>query len=222
MEVDQMMKKALVALAFSGMALSAQAASLLSEGFDNVANLSSQGWVLNNASTPGGIVSGWFQGDQNIFPAHSGAAESYAAANYNNAAAGGIINNWLITPEFSTGANGATVSFWLRADAIAGFSDQLSFGFSNGSSDLGAFSMSTPVTIGTDGWMRYAFDVAAGGNARFAMQYTGSADLVNYVGIDTLSIDAIPTAADVPEPTTMAILFAGVMGLAMSRRRKRG
>ena len=196
-----MMKKALVALAFSGMALSAQAASLLSEGFDNVANLSSQGWLLSNTSTPVGST-GWYQGVESIFPAHSGEASSYAAANYNSAAAGGIINNWLITPEFSTGANGATVSFWLRADAIAGFSDQLSFGFSNGSSDLGAFSMSTPVTIGTDGWMRYAFDVAAGGNARFAMQYTGSADLANYVGIDTLSIDAIPAAADVPEPTT--------------------
>jgi len=216
-----MMKKALVALAFSGMALSAQAATLLSEGFDNVGNLSSQGWVLSNTSNPVGLT-GWFQGNESFFPAHSGEANSYAAANYNNAAAGGIINNWLITPEFATGANGATVSFWLRADAAAGFSDQLAFGFSNGSSDLGAFSMSTPVTIGTDGWMRYAFDVAAGGNARFAMQYTGSADLANYVGIDTLSIDAIPTAADVPEPTTMAILFAGVMGLAMSRRRKRG
>lgn len=216
-----MMKKALVALAFSGMALSAQAASLLSEGFDNVANLSSQGWVLSNTSAPVGTT-GWYQGVESIFPAHSGEAGSYAAANYNNAAAGGILNNWLITPEFSTGANGATVSFWLRADAATGFSDQLSFGFSNGSSDLGAFSMSTPVTIGTDGWMRYAFDVAAGGNARFAMQYTGSADFANYVGIDTLSIDAIPAAAAVPEPTTMAILFAGVMGLAMSRRRKRG
>ena len=217
-----MMKKALVALAFSGMALSAQAATLLSEGFDNVANLASQGWVLNNASTPTGSVSGWFQGVESIFPAYSGEANSYAAANYNNAAAGGILNNWLITPEFSTGANGATVSFWLRGAVDAGFSDQLAFGFSNGSSALNAFSMSTPVTIGTDGWVRYAFDVAAGGNARFAVQYTGSADLAAYVGIDNLSIDAIGDATAVPEPTTMAILFAGVMGLAMSRRRKRG
>ncbi|MBD8673362.1 PEP-CTERM sorting domain-containing protein [Massilia sp. CFBP 13721] len=215
------MKKALVALAFSGMALSAQAATLLSEGFDNVGNLTSQGWVLSNASAPPGSTS-WFQGVETIFPAYSGDAGSYAAANYNNAGAGGIINNWLITPEFATGATGATVSFWLRAAVDPGFSDQLSFGFSNGSSALNAFSMSTPVTIGTDGWVRYAFDVAASGNARFAVQYTGSADLAAYVGIDSLSIDAIGDATAVPEPTTMAILFAGVMGLAMSRRRKRG
>jgi hypothetical protein len=54
------------------------------------------------------------------------------------------------------------------------------------------------------------------GNARFALQYTGAADLANYVGVDSLLV------SEVPEPSTMLSLFAGAMGLALVRRRKRG
>jgi hypothetical protein len=217
MEAHQMMKKALVALAISGMAMSAQAGALLNEGFEDVAGLASKGWVLNNASTPPGITSGWAQGSPTVFPALSGTSNSFASANYENAAAGGVLNNWLITPEFSTGINGATVSFWLRADAFADTSDQLAFGFSNGSSALSAFVLGSPVTVGTDGWMRYTANIGGGnGNARFALQYTGAADFANYVGVDSLLV------SEVPEPSTMLSLFAGAMGLALARRRKRG
>jgi hypothetical protein len=215
LEAHQMMKKALVALAFSGMALSAQAGALLAEGFDDVGGLAAKGWVLNNASTPAGST-GWYQGDQSQFPALTGAADSYAAANYNNAAVGGNVANWLITPEFSTGVNGAIVSFWLRAGAADGYSDQVAFGFSNGSSALSDFALASPVTVGTDGWLRYETRVGASGSARFALQYTGAADFANYIGVDSLVVSAVP------EPSTMMILFAGVMGLTMSRRRKRG
>ena len=211
-----MMKKALVALAFSGVALSAQAGALLAEGFDEVDGLAAKGWVLNNASAPPGETSGWAQGSQNIFPALNGPANSYASANFANAAAGGNLNNWLISPEFSSDVNGVIVSFWLRADALAGTSDQLAFGFSGGSTDLLAFTMAPTFTVGTDGWTRYETRFIGEGTARFALQYTGAADFSNYVGVDNFLV------AEVPEPSTMAILFAGVMGLAMSRRRKRG
>jgi hypothetical protein len=216
MEAHQMMKKALVALAISGMAMSAQAGTLLNEGFENVADLATKGWVLNNASTVGGTVPGWYQGDESQFAAQSGAPNSYAAANYNNAAAGGTLNNWLITPEFTTGVNGATVSFWLRAGAADGFSDQVAFGISNGSSSLSAFSMTPVMTVGTDGWMRYAATIGGNSSYRLALQYTGDANFANYLGVDSLQV------SDVPEPSTMLSLFAGAMGLALARRRKRG
>lgn len=212
-----MMKKALVALAFSGMALSAQAGALLAEGFEDVGGLAAKGWVLNNASTPSGTTSGWAQGSSNVFPALNGAANSYASANYLNAAAGGELNNWLITPEFSTGINGAIVSFWLRADAYAGTSDQIAFGFGNASGQLNSFILGSPITVGTDGWARYEARTTGGlGNARFALQYTGAADFANFVGVDSLEVSAVP------EPSTMLSLFAGAMGLALVRRRKRG
>src|SRR6478609_2463871 len=53
---------------------------LLSEGFNNVASLGAAGWVFTNASTP--VGQSWFQGNSGIFAAQSGAATSYAAANF--------------------------------------------------------------------------------------------------------------------------------------------
>ena len=212
-----MIKKALVALAITGTMASAQAGYLVKENFDNVNTLTGKGWVLNNASTPGGMT-GWFEGDQQQFSSFDGAPNSYIAANYRNAPEGCIINNWLITPEFSL-AEGVVVSFWLRAAEYPGTSDQLAFGFSNGSSDLSSFVMTGPVTVSTDGWALYEKRIEKGavaGNARFAVQYTGSYDSSNYVGLDNFAI------SEIPEPSSMLMLGAGVMGLVAARRRKRG
>ncbi len=211
-----MMKKALVGLAFSAVAMSAQAGALVKEGFDDVSTLAAKGWVLTNASTPSGLVENWFQGDQSKFRSLSGARESYIAGNYNLAAAGGTLDSWLITPEFSL-EQGATLSFWARGEAAAGYSDLLSFAASSGSSALTAFSTAPSFTVATNGWTRYVVSLGKGeGTGRFAIRYTGAADASNYVGIDSLLV------AEIPEPSTMAILFAGAMGLMMSRRRKRG
>jgi hypothetical protein len=94
-----------------------------------------------------------------------------------------------------------------------------SFGFSNGGIAPANFTMSSAETADTDGWVRYEARFEKGlatGNARFALLYTGEADFANYIGFDNLSISAIP------EPSSMLILGAGVMGLVAARRRKRG
>lgn len=214
-----MMKKALFALAISGAMASAQAGVLLEEGFDNVPGLASKGWVLTNASAPPGVTGTFYQGDQTQFESHSGAPESYAAANYGSAAAGGQLNNWLITPEFST-ALGATVSFWLRGGEALDFTDSVSFGFSNGSSELSAFNLLPTVTVAAGEWVKYVFNLdATAGTGRFAINYTGAADTSNYLGVDSLSISDL--AAEVPEPASILILAAGAMGLVAARRRKR-
>ena len=212
-----MMKKALVALAFSGVAMAAQAGDvMLQEGFDNVFDLSAQGWVVNNASDPAGVTPGWTQGDPNLFEALAGAPESFAGANYSSAAAGGELNSWLITPEFAT-TWGNTVSFWLRGAADAAYSDQIAFGWSTGSRELTDFAMGPAFTVTQGEWTQYTFNIdAREGKGRFALQYTGAADASNYVGVDSLVV------SDIPEPSTMMILAGGVMGLMMSRRRKRG
>jgi len=212
-----MIKKAFVALAITGMMASAQAGELIEEHFNDISNLVNKGWVLNNASTPGGAT-GWFQGDQQQFSTFDGAPESYIAANYGNAPEGGIISNWLITPEFSL-AEGVVVSFWLRAAEFAGTSDQVAFGFSNGSSDLSSFDMMSAITVSTDGWALYERRIEKGsvaGNARFAVQYTGSFANSNYIGLDRFAVSQIP------EPSSILMLGAGVMGLVAARRRKRG
>ena len=59
-------------------------AALLSEGFNNVGTLAGSGWVMTNLSTAGGTT-GWYQGETSVFSAQAGPADSYIAANYNNA-----------------------------------------------------------------------------------------------------------------------------------------
>lgn len=211
-----MKRSVLVGLAFAGLMGTAQAQVLLSEDFNNVAALPGQGWVFDNQSQPPGPVATWFQGDPETFTAHMGAPNAYIASNFNVAAPGGTIENWLITPEFSTEMN-VVVSFFLRADAFPGFFDQLAFGFSNGSADLDAFTLRQPVVVPTDGWTRFTVQLSRqgpGATGRFAFVHTGDADLSNYVGLDTLRITAIP------EPTTMMILGIGLAGAALVRRRR--
>lgn len=215
-----MIKKALFALAISGAMASAHAGVLIDEGFDDVRGLGDKGWVLNNGGVPAGATGTFYQGDQAVFEAHSGAPESYAAANYGSASAGGNISNWLITPEFST-ALGVSVSFWLRADAAEGYFDQVSFGFSNGSTELSAFNLLPAVTVAAGEWIKYVFNLdATAGTGRFAIGHVGAADSSNYIGVDSLSISELG-AAEVPEPASILILAAGAMGLAAARRRKR-
>lgn len=211
-----MMKKALVALAISGMALSAQAGDvMLQEGFDNVFGLPGKGWVFTNASTTGGATNGWTQGTTAAFSAQQGDSTSFAGANYSSAAAGGTLNALLITPEFTT-TWGNTISFWLRGAVDDAYSDQIAFGISQGGTALSDFTFQSAIVVPQGEWTEYIYNVAfREGTARFAFQYTGAADMSNYVGLDSLVI------SDVPEPSTMAILLAGAMGLAMSRRRKR-
>lgn len=210
-----MIKKPLCALLLLGATLSAHAGVLLQQSFDNVASLPGSGWISTNASTPGGTT-GWYQGDQNVFGSQSGAPESYVAANYNNAAAGGTLNNWLISPEFALNIGmGATVSFWLRADPAAGYSDQVSVGISNGSSAIGDFVLDAAFTAQTDGWAKYTFSyLNTGGNARFGINYNGLADNANYIGVDSFEVAAIP------EPATALLFGAGALGLLAARRRR--
>ena len=198
------------ALALAGTAHAASS-TLVSEGFDSVSTLASHGWVLTNNSTAGGTT-GWFQGLDSQFPSHSG-TDSYAAANFNNAPGGGTIDNWLISPEFSTATRGY-VSIWLRGAADDGFADTVKFGFSNGSSDTSAFATGALVTA-TGDWTQYTFAFAAGSTGRFAVEYTGLAEVSDYVGVDTLRIAAVP------EPATWALFALGLAGVVARRRSTR-
>lgn len=197
-----MLKRTLVAAAITFAAVSAQAQQvLISQGFNSVAGLVGKGWSLTNASTPIGSVNNWFQGDSTQFAAQAGASDSYIAGNFNLAAAGGTIDALLVTPTFSTERSG-NVSFRARAviDSDPTFFDQLRFGLipSAAAPLIAAPDQETlggPSTTIPGVWTLYTVGFAAqgvGSTARFAIEYTGAADTSNYVGIDTLTVSAVP------------------------------
>jgi hypothetical protein len=237
-----MIKKILAALALGGAFASAQAGILLQQGFDNVGGLG-PGWVMNNVNYQAGVIApNWFQvsaatiAAEHLFTSHSGADTSYIAADFENGTLGngsdtGTLNNWLITPTFST-ESAVSISLWIRGDFDQGYFDNVLFNFSGGGSAIGDFhTIGSMNPVPTDAWHQFIVTVGAQGagtTGRFAIQYTGNVADANFIGIDDLLIqtaadpnpDPDPNPSNVPEPATMLLMATGLMGLAGARRRR--
>jgi hypothetical protein len=210
------------------LATSAGATSILVEDFDDVGALA--GWTFVNNSNPPGTT-GWFQGNPGVFPSQSGAADAYIASNFENAALGGNVSNWLLTPELSFG-NGDTLGFYTRT-AGSDFPDRLEVRLSTngGSSDVGATDLSVgdfstllltvnpTLAVGgyPDVWTLFTLTLSGlpgPSSGRFAFRYFVPDTSVNadYIGIDTVVVDA-----RVPEPSSLLLLFLGAAGILRRR-----
>jgi len=224
---------------FFGLGVSrVDAATLLTEGFNNVATLVGSGWVLTNNSSPIGTT-GWFQGNDAVFPSQAGASNAYIAANFNNAAFGGNISNWLLTPVLALN-NGTSLSFWTRtADVTSGFPDRLEVRLSiNGASSnvgvtdssVGDFTtllltVNPTLTAGgyPDGWTNFVATVSGlGGPAsgRFGFRYNVGNTAINsdYIGVDTVSVESKESVPAVPEPSSLLTAGLGLLLVVGGRR----
>jgi hypothetical protein len=224
--LKRLVQAALMLGALHVAATPARAEVLLFQNFDDVTALA--GWTQTNNSDPGGAT-GWFQGNEGVFPSESGAPDSYIAANFLNTGAGAI-SNWLILPELSF-FDGDSLSFFTRSSGF--LPDRLEVRFSAGSgADVGANAASVGsftslfLTLNpalNDGgypsdWTQYTVNLAAldGLSGRLAFRYTIDTNLVNgdYIGIDTVSVNRVP------EPGTLMLMGLGLAGLVAKRRRQ--
>lgn len=218
------MNRILVTAAIVGATSSAFAQ--LTENFDVVPMA---GWNLVNLSAPVGTVANWFQGNDTVFPAQSGAPTSYMGANFNMVAGTGLINAWAMTPEITL-QNGAIWSFWTRTVDAPAFPDRLHLKMStNGGSTNVADFTTTLVSVNngltTTGypsvWTEFSGSISGLGGpvqGRLAFHYDvpnggPSGSNSDYIGIDTFDYNPVP------EPGTIAVVALG-LGALMLRRRK--
>ncbi|HEX8250818.1 MAG TPA: choice-of-anchor J domain-containing protein [Pyrinomonadaceae bacterium] len=198
------------------------------ENFDNITLLPSRGWFTQNNSIPVGST-GWFQGNPNVFPAPSGAANSYIAANFNNTTGTNTISNWLVAPNLTL-RNGDSITFWTRTTPQSAFPDRLEVRLStNGAStnvgtgpnavgDFTALLLTINPNLELGGypeiWTQYTIvltGLPAGGvsgRAAFCYFVTGagpSGDNATYIGIDTFSINT----GDPPPPLDAPLDYNG-------------
>jgi uncharacterized repeat protein (TIGR01451 family) len=192
----------------------------LSQGFDDITHL--PGWYMQNNSEPLG-PRGWSQGDQGVFTAQAGAANSYVEADYLNNGDSGTISNWLVTPQLLL-QNGTQLTFYTRTIVGSPFPDRLQVRMStNGASsnvgstaeDVGDFTtllldVNSSETPGDypEGWTQYTATVSGVPTqtvGRFAFRYyvhdggpNGSRSL--YIGIDTASYSCTPPPPPPPPP----------------------
>lgn len=218
------MKNTKTLIAAAACALAALAAPLahadgvvvLDENFDNGAAL--PGWLTSNLSSP--IGGDWFGGNAGVFAAQAGAPGSYIAASYLSAGGGaGTIDNWLITPELTLG--GATLlSFYTRTQALSGFNDMLEVRFSEGAGTDASGFTTLLATIGgpsayPDTWQLVTASLNLPASGRFAFRYVGDAAAANYIGIDSVTVSAVP------EPSAWLMLGLGIAALTLPRRKAR-
>ncbi len=192
---------------------------VLQENFDDPIL---EGWAITNNSTPGGST-GWFLGNSGVFPAQSGAPDSYVAANFEGAPLGGTIDNWLFMPVVDL-TSVLELTFWTRANGA--LPDRLEIygttaGASTNTADytlLFAINPSLGADFPTD-WTEFSLLFGGDGatSGRFAFRYSIDDTSINgdYIGIDTI------TVAHAPEPATVALLALALVAIAWTRRPRR-
>jgi hypothetical protein len=162
--------------------------------------------LVTNGGFETGSFSGWIQGG-NTGNTFVGASPNSPYAGSYAAQLGPVGSNGTLTQGLATSA-GQTyeISYWLIGDGSPNY-----FSVSwNGTLLEQTFDWSLRV------WTQFTFDVVAVGSDILEFAFRNDPA---YLGLDNISVD--PVGA-VPEPAGMALLGAGLAGLALIRRRSQG
>lgn len=186
----------------------------LSEGFTAPFGFNSNGWAMQNNSSPTSTLA-WFQGQPSVFSANSGAAADYAAVNFNATTGTGNISVYLITPTITI-QNGAVLQFATRTESVpAQYPDRMQVRMSYGTgvnvgttaSSVGTFTYVVDdinqnlTTTGYPGsWTVYSYTLSGitnPGPGRFAFRYYvpgggPSGSYSNFIGLDDVEYTLIP------------------------------
>lgn len=175
------------------------------DGTNDTASLKARGYLVYRNGTFSGSPSldFWFTGNTGVFPPQAGAG--YVGSNYQTAGDAGDIDNWLVLPK-KTIAVGDTMFFWSQSPSGSTFPDSIRvlYSASGDSTPAGSWTEISRFKVTTAGaWEKRGFAApSAGANARYAIRYSvvdGGLFGANsdYIGIDELTIEAPPIAADV-------------------------
>jgi len=230
MKIKYTLKSLFAGFLFAACSLNTSAQGF-TEGFNDITTLVPGGWFMQNNSVPVGST-GWFQGNDIVFPAQSGATNSYIGANFNNTTGANTISNWLLTPN-RTFRNGDVLTFYTRYSGSI-YPDRLQVRLSTngastnvgtGSAAVGDFTtllLDINPTLTVSGypavWTQYTITLSglsAPTSGRFAFRYfvtnggpTGANS--DYIGIDNVVYTPYVCPVLSISPTSLTGATAGV------------
>jgi len=175
------------------------------DGANDTASLKSRGYKVYRNGTFSGTPSTnfWFTGNTGVFAPQTGAG--YLGSDFQSAGEAGNIDNWLVLPQKNI-LTGDSLFFGSRSPIGSTYPDSIRvlYSASGDSTTSGTFTELSRFKTTTAGvWERRGFRApSAGANARFVIRYSvvnGGLNGSNsdYIGIDELTIETTPFAADV-------------------------
>jgi hypothetical protein len=223
------------------------AATVVTEGFEDISTLSGKGWAFQNNSSPAPATTtptaNWSQGVAGTpINAQDGPPDSYISADNSSTNVAGQLSNWLITPvldfavtntlSFFTSTYLGNTNFELLEARLS--TSGLSIDVGNTVDSVGEFktilqtigSLTSPFNTypgalsTSNSYQKFNLNLPTSGSGRVAFRYVSNVDPTADSNANLIAIDSVSYA--VPEPA-MASSLSGfaVLGLVQFFKSKR-
>ena len=150
----------------------------------------------------GGAQAGptWFTGNPAALTSHSGAPDSYVAANYAVVSGTNDIDSWLVLPALNL-TTSDVITFYCSSIPASPYPDSIKVMYSAAGDSLpeaGSWVLVDNFMASINGWEQKIYSVpSASANGRFAIRYSvvdggPNGSNSNYIGIDDLNVGQLP------------------------------